>query len=346
MRRERILKPIGLSLFLVALVIVCLAFVAPVAMAQQKVYNFRLQRYEGMETEEVFIPFPKQIDAMSGGRIEIKNFRGGELVPNDQLLDAVGKGTLEMAVGSSSYWPGMIDVAKIEFGLPGGWTTIGEVMDFYYGKGFIKLAREAYAEKGVYFLGPRYGGPYDLLTKKPVHSLKDLKTMKIRASSIMASILKKFNIPTVFLPAEELYTALGSGTIDGLIYGGVYDYYTMKMQEVAKYYTELNLQYPGYVDDLLINLKLWQSLPPDIQALLEFATVDRLNHLFTTYTQVNLSSIRSQHVFTVGTLPPEDSAALTQAAQDVWNEEAAKSARNAKAIQMLKEVARAGGRIK
>jgi hypothetical protein len=69
MRRERILKPIGLSLFLVALVIVCLAFIVPVAMAQQKVYNFRLQRYEGMETEEVYIPLPKHIDAMSGGRI-------------------------------------------------------------------------------------------------------------------------------------------------------------------------------------------------------------------------------------------------------------------------------------
>jgi TRAP-type C4-dicarboxylate transport system substrate-binding protein len=258
----------------------------------------------------------------------------------------VGKGTLEMALGSSSYWPGMIDIAKIEFGLPGCWTTVGEVIDFYYGKGFIKLAREAYAEKGVYFLGPRYGGPYDLLTKKPVRNLNDLKTMKIRASSVMASILKKFNIPTVYLPPEELYTALGSGTIDGLIYGGIYDYYTMKMQEVAKYYTELNLMYPGYVDDLLINMKLWQSLPPDIQALLEFGMVDRQNHLMMTYVQRNVSTVRAQKIFTVGTLPQEDSAALAQAAQELWNEEAKRSPRNAKAIEMLREVARAGGRIK
>jgi TRAP-type C4-dicarboxylate transport system substrate-binding protein len=347
MRRERILKPIGLSVFLLTLVIVCLTFVVPVAMAQQKVYNLRLQRYEGMETEEVFVQFAKDIDAMTAGRIKIKNFRGGELVPNDQLLDAVGKGTLEMAMGYGGYWPGMIDVGKIESGLPGAWTTLGEVMDFYYSKGFINLAREAYAEKGVYFVGPRYGGPYDLLTKKPVRSLKDMKTMKIRATATMASILKKFDIPTVYLPAEELYTALGSGTIDGLIYGGIYDYYTMKMQEVAKYYTELNMLYPGYVDDFLINMKLWQSLPPDLQKILEIGLLGSMDHYFqANYIQENVSSTRSKGVFIVGSLPPEDSAAITEAAQDVWNEEAARSPRNAKAIQMLREIAKAGGRIK
>jgi len=72
-----------------------------------------------------------------------------------------------------------------------------------------------------------------------------------------------------------------------------------------------------------------------------------MDHYFqANYIQENVSSTRSKGVFIVGSLPPEDSAAITEAAQDVWNEEAARSPRNAKAIQMLREIAKAGGRIK
>ena len=46
------------------------------------------------------------------------------------------------------------------------------------------------------------------------------------------------------------------------------------------------------------------------------------------------------------TIDDIDAAALASAAQKVWDEEAAKSARNAKAIEMLREIGRAAGRIK
>ncbi|MCX5839583.1 MAG: TRAP transporter substrate-binding protein DctP [Deltaproteobacteria bacterium] len=346
MRRERILKPIGLSLFFLVLVIICLTFVESLAIAQQKGYNFRMQRYEGIETDAVFNQFSKDIEAMSDGKIKITQFRGGELVPNDQLLDAVGKGTLEMAMGYGGYWPGMIDVGKIESGLPGAWSNLNEAMDIYYGRGFINLAREAYAEKGVYFLGPRWGGPYELVTKKPVKSLNDLRKMKIRASATMATILKKLGVPTVFLSAEELYTGLASGTIDGLIYGGIFDYYQMKLHEVAKYYTKLNMLFPGYVDDILINMKVWKSLSPDLQRILEVGTLGSLAHNTTIYLTKNVMDVGAKQIFTVATLPPEDSAAIAEAAQVVWKEEAAKSPRNAKAIQMLRELSQSVGRLK
>ncbi|MCB1401087.1 MAG: ABC transporter substrate-binding protein, partial [Rhodobacteraceae bacterium] len=51
-------------------------------------------------------------------------------------------------------------------------------------------------------------------------------------------------------------------------------------------------------------------------------------------------------IFTFATLPAEDSARLTEAAQTVWQEEADKSERNAQAIGLLVENAKAQGRLK
>src|SRR5690606_9164162 len=46
------------------------------------------------------------ITAMSGGRIEIRFFAAGELVPPFEVFDAVSGGTVELGHGSPYYWQG------------------------------------------------------------------------------------------------------------------------------------------------------------------------------------------------------------------------------------------------
>lgn len=345
MKKDRYISLISVAC--IALIFVTLAIVAnhSTALAAEKKFNLRFQGYMGPEMDELYKKWTKKVLQASDGRIKITFFRGGELVPNDQMMEAVGKGTIDMCEGYGGYWPGKIDVGKIESGLPSAWTNIDEAEYFYYGKGFIDLAREAYAERNVYFLGPSFGGPYNLLTKKPVSSLKDLEKMKIRASATVAAILQKFGIKTVYLPAEELYVAMATGTIDGLIYGSTFDYSQMKLQEVAKYYTIINLLTPGYVDDLLINMDIWKAFPDDLKAIMEMSVID-LAHGFHNFVTFHEQTTMEKGLFNVSSLPAEDAAALASAAQELWDEEAAKSARNAKAIEMLREIGRAAGRLK
>jgi len=345
MKRDRTLG----SIIVVCFVLIFSALIVQVfysgAMAADKKFNLRFQHYMGSEVDMIYDKWTKKVSQATGGQLGITFYRGGELVPNDQLMQSVSKGTLDMCEGYGGYWPGMIDVGKIESGLPSAWTNVEEAEYFYYGKGFIDLAREAYAERNVYFLAPSFGGPYNLITKKPVTSLKDLQGKKIRASAVVASILKKFDIPTVYLPAEELYVGMATGTIDGLIYGSSFDYSQIKLQEVAKYYTKLDLLYPGYADDLLINMDLWKALPDNLKAIIEMSVI-YLAHDFHNYTTFNEQRTIESGLFNVSSLPAEDSAALASAAQELWNEEAAKSKRNAKAIQMLREMAKSAGRLK
>ncbi|RUA23105.1 hypothetical protein DSL92_01410 [Billgrantia gudaonensis] len=72
-------------------------------------------------------------------------------------------------------------------------------------------------------------------------------------------------MPTVYIPPQEFYIALSTNTIDGLIYGGPYDYSVLKLDEVATSYTELNMLYPGFVDNVLVNQNVWNGMPEDLQ---------------------------------------------------------------------------------
>jgi len=305
-----------------------------------------MQRYSPPSPETVADNqrFADDIYIMSDGRIEIEVFWGGELVPNDTMLEAVGRGTLEIAQGYGGYWPGKVDVGIIEAAMPSAWTSYEEALWFWYGLGFDELVREAYAENNAHYIRPVFGGKYDLLTKEPVESLDDLKGRKIRATSTVAKLLNKLDISTVYLPAEELYTGLATGIVDGVIYGDQYTYWQYKLHETATYYTCLGLLYPGFVDNLIINTDVWNTLPEDLQRMVELAAL-RLADAHYLMLVKRDQMAQEKAVFTVGILPASDSALLAECAQDVWDEEAAKSARAAEAIEMLRRMARAAERL-
>lgn len=305
--------------------------------------RLRMQTLYGTETDHLYKAFAEDIKTSSNKTLRITRFRGSELVPNDQMLDAVSKGTLDMCQGYGGYWAGQLDIAKIESGIPGAWTSFDEAMYVHESKGLGELIKQAYADKGVHYLGPVFGGPYDLLTKEPVNSLEDLKKMKIRATATVGAILQKLGIPTVYLPSQELYVALSTGAIDGVIYGGSLEYKALKLHETAKHYTYLNMINPGYADGVLINKKKWDSMPADQQKILELAVAKHSRDMHA-WNVNGCLDVNGEGIFEFGSLPAEDSKALTLAAMDVWKEEAGKSERNAQAIQALTEGAKATGR--
>ena len=63
------------------------------------------------------------ITDMSGGRLKVKVYGAGELVPAFEVFDAVSRGTAQMGHGSAYYWKGKIEEAQffstVPFGLNG-----------------------------------------------------------------------------------------------------------------------------------------------------------------------------------------------------------------------------------
>ncbi len=306
--------------------------------------RLRMQRYWGTETDHLHKAYAKNLSLLTGRSLNISHFRGGELVPNDQMFSAVSKGTLDMAQGYGGYWPSQIDLGVIESGIPGAWSNYAEAQYIWEHKGLLQLVREAYAEHNVHYVMPVFTTPYELLTTKPLNSLEDLKSMKIRATSTMAGVLSQLDISTVYIPVEELYVSLSTGVIDGVIYGSTNEYKNLKLNEVAKFYTKMNLTDPGSVDSIIINMDRWKSLSEGQQLALEVASRKHAHDLYS-WGMAGTYDVAAEGIFNIGRLSKEDSKALSQAALNTWETEAAKSERNKKAIQILTDVAKSMGRI-
>lgn len=305
--------------------------------ADKKKTRLRMQTLWGKENRHIFDTFADNIKVASEKSLRLKIHQGSEIVPDAEMLNAVSKGTLDMCEGYGGYWPGQIDVGLIEGGIAGAWTSYDEAT-YLFNNGLGDLIQAAYHEQNVHYLGSVMGGPYDLLTKTPVKSIEDLKGMKIRATPSVAKILQQFEIPTVFMPASELYVGLSTGAIDGVIYGGPIEYVSMKLYEVAKYYTNLNLISPGFTECILINLDKWKGLTPANQKILELAVADHTTSLHAWLMEGTFKNEYRKH-FEFGNLPANDSKQLRQAATVLWDEEAAKSERNKQAIQLFKDMA-------
>lgn len=325
------------------------ASVATTLVASQLAYadniRLRMHTFYGTEVDKISADLRDRVSEASDGSIRIQFFRGGELVNSDQFVDAVARGTIDIAHGVGSYWPGRVGIGTIEAGLPGAWVTADEARDVFENQGLDELIAEAYEEQGVKLIGRGYGSDYGLLTSKPVSSLEDLQRMRIRATSSIATVLEKFDIPTVFLPGEELYVGLSTGVIDGAIYGGPVEYEQLKLNEVAKYYTDIQLLNPGWIETALINPNTWEKMSDEQQEILTTEITQYLEDIHSWLEEGNQRLIDEGELFEFATLSEEDANRLAEASLPIWEEEAEKSERNAQAIDILIKNATEQGRL-
>jgi TRAP-type C4-dicarboxylate transport system substrate-binding protein len=238
----------------------------------------------------------------------------------------------------------MIDVGNIEAGLPMAWTNTSEAM-LFFARGFKELVRQAYDERNIYWVTNSLETPFYLISKKPVKSINDMKKMRIRATATVGALLKEFGIPTVYLPSEEFYTALATGVVDGIIFGSDFAYYSLKLQEQAKYITDVKILDPITMC-FIINKDIWKSLPADLQMIVEQIAVAHFSVDFFGIYANRDKEVKDKKVFSYQ--PPfsaADVSKLTKAAQTIWDKEAAKSPRAAKSIEILRSLARDTGRL-
>lgn len=307
--------------------------------------RLRMHTFYGTEVDNISADLRDRVSEASDGSIRIQFFRGGELVNSDQFVDAVARGTIDIAHGVGSYWPGRVGIGTIEAGLPGAWLTADEARDVFENQGLDDLIAEAYAEQGVKLIGRGYGSDYGLITSQPVTSLDDLQSMRIRATSSIATVLERFDIPTVFLPGEELYVGLSTGVIDGAIYGGPVEYEQLKLNEVANYYTDIQLLNPGWIETALINPNTWEKMTAEQQEILTSELNQYLEDVHNWLEEGNQRLIDEGELFEFTTLSGDDANRLAEASLPIWQEEAAKSERNAQAIDILIQNATAQGRL-
>ncbi|MCH8035880.1 MAG: TRAP transporter substrate-binding protein [Proteobacteria bacterium] len=211
------------------------------------------------------------ITKASDGKLTVEVYGAKEIVPAFETMDAVSSGTLEMGHGAPYYWKGKVPasqfIASIPFGL-----NVGEQNSWLQFGGGQELADKVYRKLGCKFFasgntGVQMGGWFN----KDINTLEDYKGLKMRIPGLGGEVVKAAGGIVVNLPGGEIPPALASGAIDATEWVGPYNDLAFGLYKSAKKYYYPGWHEPATLLDNFINLKAWEGLSGDLQAIVQTA---------------------------------------------------------------------------
>ena len=235
--------------------------------------------------------FAENLKLMSGGRLKIEVFAGGELVAPLEVFDAVSSGKVECGNAASYYWPKKVPAAQwfttVPFGL-----KASELNTWLLKGGGLELWREAYAPFDVVPMpagntGIQMGGWFN----KPILAPSDFNGLKIRMPGLGGRVLAKLGANVILLPAGDIYPAMESGKINATEWIGPYHDMHMGFHRVSKFYYAPGWHEPGTGLEFIVNRTAFESLPPDLKLILKAATLDLGAQVFAEFEYHNTAAM-------------------------------------------------------
>ncbi|MCP5515130.1 MAG: TRAP transporter substrate-binding protein DctP [Spirochaetales bacterium] len=211
------------------------------------------------------------ITEASGGRLEVKPFVGGSIVPAYKELDAINEDVLQMGYTCPMYNLDKWSAAGLISSRPGA--LAGEALrswfDYAGGADLMNKMMEGY--NVMTFPGALSPLPAEVFfhSKKELKSMADIKGLKARCMGDGGEILKRLGAATVIMPGGELYEAMQRGTIDAFEYSTLASNWTMHFNEVAEYVYISSSRAPSDPQVFFVNKDAFNALPADLQAIVK-----------------------------------------------------------------------------
>lgn len=264
-----------------------------------------------------------RITGMSGGRLTVRLFAAGELVPALETFDAVANGTAQMAHTASLFWAGKFPVAPIFTAAPFGLTPIEHITWIDHGGG-EKLWDELYDGAGIKpFMAGNTGFQMGGWFKQEVNSPSDLVGLKIRMPGLGGAAMRKLGAAPVVLPPGEIFTALQAGVIDATEFLGPFSDMAMGFHRVAKNYYSPGWHEPNGTGEALVSQSALGALDTELQAIVRAAcsatNIEALGESEWANAEA-LAALETEHGVTVREFPAEVVEALRIAAKDALDE--------------------------
>ena len=264
------------------------------------------KNFPGLGTGAQFLA--DAITNMSGGRLKVKVFGSGELVPAFEVFDAVSAGTAQMGHSAAYYWKGKVPEAQYFGAVPFGMNA-NEMNAWLYHGGGLALWQKAYQPFGLKPLpagqsGVQMGGCFN----KEINSKADIKGLVMRIPGMGGEILARAGGTPQALPGAELFTALQTGTIDATEWVGPYNDLAFGLYQAAQFY-----YYPGWHEptaclEAMINQQAFDDLPVDLQSIVELAAMAANQNMLSEFTANNqraLDTLINQHQVQLRKFPDE-----------------------------------------
>jgi len=241
-------------------------FHAESAVAQSKVIELKFANYfpppsaQSKACEEFILELEKR----TGGRIKVNYFPGGSLLKAPAIAKGLETGIADIGFSHIEYTPGRFpatEVAELPLGYPTAWVANQIMNDFLNEFKFKEWDK-------LQILWMHGNGPSQLITKKPVRSLDEMKGLTIRAPGLMAEVISALGATPAPTPVMETYDAIAKGVLDGAFTGGE-SVKNFRFGEVAKYVLDTWHVGPVYPFYVAMSKEKYNSLPPDLKSILD-----------------------------------------------------------------------------
>lgn len=259
------------SLLLMLVFIVC---VKPACAAEAQ-FALKFTMVGGLtwtDYKYVFAPWAQELEKATNGRVKITFYPSESMGKARDQYDLVERGTAHLTNAALAWTPGrfpLSTVFEVPLGLPSskvGGRVAWDLFNKYLYKEF----------PGVKVLSFKTTEPQHLFTTKtPVRTLEDIKGLRIRISGarVIASV-RALGASPLNIPGNDAADALQKGMAEGTITSD--ESLTGYAQEdLVHYRTESGITVLPIIT--IMNLKTWNSLPPDIQKVVEVMTGPSLN---------------------------------------------------------------------
>lgn len=229
---------------------------------------------KGLLFYDIAAHFADSVRLASAGRLDIKPFSAGELVPAMQSFDAVAKGSAQVGHDWPGYWKGkneaFVAFASVPFGLDAEGYNI-----WLYEKGGLQQMQDLYGQFGLYALpGGQAGQEMGLFSNKRATKMEDFKGMRVRTPGWFMDIMNNLGASVSPLPGGEVYLALERGVIDAAEFSSPAINYPMGFDEITKYVIQPGVHQPGIQCALFFNQKAWDKLPEDLKWIVKIAAAE------------------------------------------------------------------------
>ena len=210
--------------------------------------------------------FRQLVEGRLAGRVTVEVYPSGQLMSDDDSLDALAFGEVQMIAISLSKLDRLTHKFQI-FDLPFLFPDLQTVEKFQasdYGNELFnsivdrKLLGLSFWHNGM----KQFGGPVPMRSPKDAAGLK----FRIMESDVLQAQILQIDGNPQKMALGEVYQALQTGAVDAQE-NTWSNTYSSKFYEVQDYITETNHGYIGYL--VAVNPDFWNSLPDDIRTELD-----------------------------------------------------------------------------
>lgn len=220
-----------------------------------------------LSNRSIWLWWCDRVEELTNGGVKFDKFPGEMLVKAADCYEAVRDGVTQAGIYIIPYEAGLIPLPTIKE-LPFSFVNL-ETHNLMWHKMLVAGLQDYFHSYGIHIVNDMTVTPNGFWTSKrwgPIKRLEDLKGCKVRSpGGYISKALDAMGAVPIAMPSPEAYTAMERGTLDCISMPEAAQV-AFRLYEVTKYITRADYGTTGV--PICVNLKVWNSLPLDIQKIM------------------------------------------------------------------------------